>query len=449
MSRRDETFILYYWEDFEEYETENPSCYYCLSESTVQILLSALRFAGWRTRWRLDRNDHSRRMESNYIWNKIDYMAALAHKEITTDMSCDLQAGFQSLADAILAAAEIQAASNKGCNVTVTNNCGDTSVATASTPTGLVNTIPHPTTGEPVPVFGTQPSLGIPSGEFPEGFDDEAQYLLDKCALANLIIDGLIASLRNLGALGVFNYVALAGLIVLAVTGAIVFPPAFIPIAAVVLGGLAGVIGLLALAADEISDNREEWVCALYEGDNVESIIAVVSDLIDGVVAAIGATGAAGVAVTQIILLLVNSDTLNQLFTKTAHLNYPDADCTGCLTAWRVYTSPTEYDSGSNFEDLYGQPISAYQDGSWPLSPPNEPFYIAQFGFAGTPTINLTISGRTGHSYLTDFNLYSDIDFSFSNRTYFSDTDPGSPYAYGCYYIVSSTPFTVTIEPVE
>lgn len=344
MSRRDETFILYYWEDYEQYEAENPSCYYCLSESTVQILLSALRFAGWRTRWRLDRNDHSRRMESNYIWNKIDYMAALAQKELITDMTCDLQAGFDSLADAIrdaspnqgllaLAAAMGRGAGSSSC-------CADDIVDNQHG--GYAGYFTQPETGETWPIFGTEPPLSIPPGEFPEGFESEAEYKLDKCQVANLVVDGAIASLRGLGALGVFNYIAVAGLIVLAITGAIIFPPAFIPIACAAIGVLALEVTVLTLAANEMQTHREELVCMLYNSDSVESALAVVADFVDGLIATLDLTGPKGMAVKQIILLLINGDTLNQLFSKVAHLSYPDADCSACEEPERTLYYPDE-----------------------------------------------------------------------------------------------------------
>lgn len=332
MPRRDETFILYYWEDYEQYETENPSCYYCLSESTVQILLSALRFAGWRTRWRLDRDDHSRRMESNYIWNKIDYMAALAQKELITDMSCDLQAGFDSLADAIRDASPNQGllalAAAMGRGSGSSSCCEDDIVDNQHG--GYAGYFTQPGTGETWPIFGTEPPLSVPPGEFPEGFESEAEYKLDKCQVANLVVDGAIASLRGLGALGVFNYIAVAGLIVLAITGAIIFPPAFIPIACAAIGVLALEVTVLTLAANEMQTHREELVCMLYNSDSVESALAVVADFVDGLIATLDLTGPKGMAVKQIILLLINGDTLNQLFSKVAHLSYPDADCAYC-----------------------------------------------------------------------------------------------------------------------
>jgi len=142
----------------------------------------------------------------------------------------------------------------------------------------------------------------------------------------------------------VFNGTALAALIVAALVGILIFPPAFIPIAAACIGFLSVEVTLLTLAANYIRDNREEWVCAIYNADSTEEAIAVLADLIDALVSAIGTTGGQGFWVKQLILLLCNTDTINQAMHNTAHQTYPDADCSGCgnecvgsdLTEWTV-----------------------------------------------------------------------------------------------------------------
>lgn len=185
-------------------------------------------------------------------------------------------------------------------------------------------------TGETIPIFGTQPPLSIEPGTFPAGYNDLQEYNLDKCQVANLIVDGAIGSLRGLGALGAFNYAGLAALIVLAITGAIVFPPAAIPIMGAALGFLAVEVTLLTLAANSLQEDRDEWVCTLYNAEGVEAAIAILSDLMDKLIETIGTTSLKGQIIKQILLLLFNSDTLNQLFSKTAHLTYPNADCSAC-----------------------------------------------------------------------------------------------------------------------
>lgn len=449
MPRRDETFILYYWEDYEQYEVENPSCYYCLSESTVQILLSALRFAGWRTRWRFDRNDHSRRMESNYIWNKIDYLAALAQKELITDMSCDLQAGFDSLADAIreaspnqgliaLASAIRQSGNSSCCDDIVINQNG-----------GIQGTVTAPGSGRTIPVYGSVPPISLPPGEFPPEFESEAAYMADKCQQANLIVSGVIGTLNGLALLDGVNIIGVGALIAAAAFGVITLGPAAIAVIAAIIPIAIGIGVYLAALADYISDHREEMVCIMYQSDSTEEAISVLADFIDTALDAIGVAGALTGYVGTIVLVLLNSDTLNALFQYTAHALYPDADCSGCLTGWRVYNSEETYSSGDDWQYLFGVEVSSYEDGVWPLTGENQPVHIVKIGFAGLVTVNIATSGHTSHLYLTEYYLYSDVDFSFTNVSYASDTFYGLPVTAGAIYIVSSSAFTVTLSEPE
>lgn len=363
MSRRDETFILYYWEDYEEYEEENPTCYYCLSESTIQIILDALRFVGWATRWRLDRQDNNPRFPKGETWDKIEALGALAQKELLTDMSCDLEAGFASLAEAIE-----NASPNNGLNALAeavaglkfssgSSGSGGSSGDCACQATiinqhgGIGGTFTQGGSSQPWPIFSTEPTLSVTPGTPPEGYDTWEEYRLDKCQVANLVIDGFIGSLRGLGALGVFNYITVAGLIVLAISGAIIFPPAFIPIAAAAIGMMALEVTTLSLFANYVQDNREEWVCALYNSDSVESALSVIADLIDGIIAAIGTSSTVGLAIKQLALLLLNGDTLNQLYSEVAHLQYPDADCSSCGCENLEITQDEAYNGTWDFAD--------------------------------------------------------------------------------------------------
>lgn len=185
--------------------------------------------------------------------------------------------------------------------------------------------------GEAVPIFGTQPPLDIPVGTFPEGYESLEEYQLDKCQMSNLIFDGWLASLRNLGALTVFNGIALAGLVVAALAGAIVFPPAAIPIMCAAIGVLSVEVTILAVVADEMETNRNFWVCILYNSDSTEQIVALIADALDALIASLSTSNWVGFAIKQICLLLLNSDTLNGLMEKRAHLDYPGANCAGCI----------------------------------------------------------------------------------------------------------------------
>lgn len=242
-------------------------------------------------------------------------------------MSCNdsnIATAIEAIAQAIVTAsananASANASANACCEQTIINQGG-----------GYVGGTTDPTTGDPVPIYGTQPPKSIPSGEFPDGYEDLEEYQLDKCQMANLVISGVIASLNGLGALGVFNATALAALIVVAITGVIVFPPALIPVAAAAIGMMSVEVTLCALLSEEIASRRSQFVCVLYNADAVEPALAAVSELLDICIAALSTSSLFGIALKTLALSLFNADTLNQLFTKTAHLVFPDADCSGC-----------------------------------------------------------------------------------------------------------------------
>ncbi|MCK6627827.1 MAG: hypothetical protein L6R45_21955 [Anaerolineae bacterium] len=334
-------------------------------------------------------------------------------------------------------------------NINVSTGCCEETIINLGG--GSVGVVIQPGTGQPIPIYGTQPPIVLPTGTIPDGYESQEEYDLDKCQMANLIIDDAIESVRRLGAITTFNTIALAGLIIASVVGVIIFPPAAIGVAVGALIVISGVTGALAGLLLGMQEKRQELVCALYEGDTVDSIIGTLADIFDEIIEAIPGVGLAGTALKTLALVLMNSETLNQLFKKQAHADYPNADCSGCGPNWRIYSSQEDYTSGENINDLVDMVIDSFADGVWPLEGENQPVYLVKFSFGGdsAPVINFNISGRTDHLYLTDFNMYSDLDHSFANRTYFSDTDPGNPYGYGGYYIVSSTPFTVTITSIE
>lgn len=336
MPRRDDTFIIYYAEDFQEYETSNPSDLYCLSASTIDIILSALRFATWPTRWRSDRADYRSKV-SPTEWGNLKKWGELAIQEVTYEMGCDINEGLSAIAVSLQSLANSTKSNNDllGRAIAAAAACCEEQVINQGG--GVIGSITQPIGGNEYPIFGTEPTLEVPTGTFPDGYTDEAEYLADKCQMANLVVTGVIGTLRGLGALGVFNGVALAGLIVACLVGVLVFPPAFIPIAAACIGLLSVEVTLLTLAANEIDANRGEWVCAIYKSESVESALAIIADLCDALIATIGATDLRAMAVKQILLLLFNGDTVNQAFKKTAHVVYAGADCSDCTSPdWEI-----------------------------------------------------------------------------------------------------------------
>lgn len=262
-----------------------------------------------------------------------EYLEMLSELDyrLSGGFSMSLETALESIADAITALAGAGSSTELTSVVraiATSNVCCEQQIITQGG--GVIGSTEQPIGGNDVPIFGTEDPLSLEPETFPEGYTDLTEYRLDKCQVSNLVVDGVIGTLRNLGAFGVFNGVALAGLIVAAIVGIIVFPPAFIPVAAAAIGFLSVEVTLLTLAANEMEENRDEWVCTIYNADGTDAAIAVLADLIDALIATIGATGGAAFWVKQILLLLFNADTLNKAMYKAAHITYPDADCSGC-----------------------------------------------------------------------------------------------------------------------
>lgn len=207
------------------------------------------------------------------------------------------------------------------------NCCGSAENTISNSIQNFVN---QPIGGNDIPVYGSEPSVALDSGDIPIGYESLAEYDADKCRKANSLINAVIASLRALGAITTFNFTGLTVIVLMAISGVLVVAPPLIPI---LVGGiivLAVSIHVLDDAADEIEANKEEWVCALYEGDNTEGIIGNLADLIDTLVGVIGVTGPVGGAVKLVILVLLNGDNINKLLTNAPMLGITEIDCNVC-----------------------------------------------------------------------------------------------------------------------
>jgi hypothetical protein len=330
MPRRDDTFIIYYAEDFQAYETDNPSNLYCLSESSIDIILSALRFATWPTRWRLDRQDYRGKVSVSE-WEGLRKWGELAIQEVTYEMGCDINDGLTNIANALSAAAtsNAQAMAKLSNSVVVLANaqCCEIPVGADAGVQGSVDT---GDTG-PIPIYGTVPiTEGREPGTFPPEFETEGDYLENRCAIANLIVDGVMNTLHGLSTLSVFNATAAAALIGLVAAGILVLPVVVIPILVGCILALAGFVTYFEGMRNEIANRREEYVCILYQGETIEVMIALLADFIDAVLAIVGGAGWATRILKQVFLLLNNPDTLKQLFDGVAGASYTDADCSGC-----------------------------------------------------------------------------------------------------------------------
>lgn len=210
--------------------------------------------------------------------------------------------------------------------------CSDLQIDAAG---GFQGTVTSPL-GVVTPISGSVPPESVTPGEFPEGFDDLESYLLSKCQTANAIADGVLGALRALSNLTIVQFTLATIGVILGFVGAIIFPPAAFPTLFIALGILGGVTGLLFAMAELLEENRDEFVCILYEGDGSASIISVLSDFLDGLIELVTTTGPFAAALKVVVLTLLNSDTLNQLFSSAAAQAYGSADCSGCAACENI-----------------------------------------------------------------------------------------------------------------
>jgi hypothetical protein len=236
-------------------------------------------------------------------------------------MACndtELADSFNNIAVAIRLLASNQAGG--GC-------CADNQTALNNSIQNFVN---QPLGGNPLPVYGSEQPLELEPGQIPEGYDDFAEYDADKCRKANALITATIASQRALGAISAANFAGLSAVAIMAISGVLVVQPYLIPLLIAALVVLAATMHHLDAAADAMQDNYEEWVCTLYEGDNVSGLVGAIGDLLDVLVGIIGVTGPISFAVKTVVLILLNADNLNKLLSSAPMLGVADIDCSSC-----------------------------------------------------------------------------------------------------------------------
>jgi hypothetical protein len=197
---------------------------------------------------------------------------------------------------------------------------------------GIQGTVETPVGEEVYPMIGGESPYTLPVGqEYPEDEFASLESFQDyKCAAANQIVDGAIATLNTLGALTIANMVGVAVIIGLAFASVIAFPPAGVPILIGALGFLVGGFVVMQDLADELVTNRDDLVCALYEGESTEGAIGAVMDLIDEALATLALGAAVEPHVRIVALFIFSTDTVNRLWNGLLDYAYPGADCSGC-----------------------------------------------------------------------------------------------------------------------
>lgn len=287
-------------------------------------------------------------------------------------MSCS-----ENTTNALLAIA--QAIASSGCGQTT----GEPDVyCYQSSNFGIQNLITIDT-GAQVPLYGTQPPAILPESGYPVGYETLEDYDADKCAKVNKFVDDWETTFRNLGTYA--WYQSLAGLAVLAAcfVGVIVVPYAAIPTILFILLATEGLsAGFIALA-NYISDNREDLVCTLYATPGVEGAIIALSAFLTIAIAFISPVGAVAIALKQIALAVVSTDSLNYLYSTVAMDVYPDADCGDCEGPC---TSGVEIDFSTGVSGFAIVEEDGCQEASGTPSFTAESGYCRMFA-TGTPSI--------------------------------------------------------------
>lgn len=311
-----------------------------------------------------------------------------------------------------------------------------------------------PPGGSPTPIYGTQPILDVPPGEFPPGYEDEAAYLLDKCQVANLLVNGLIATLRSLALLDLGDAKTVAALIVVAVASVIIFPPTLIPAIGGALIILVGANIILDAVADHISANRDEWICALYKNDGVQVVVGAIAELLDILIAEIEVSGPIGLAIKAIALLIMNGDTLNQLFSLVAHQTFPDANCDDCTPCQGIENDLNFLDDRPHSSIILGTgdlTIDGVERTLSSVLSANGNHYI-DFGYYGTdndpkmPCCNyaIRITGLTNSpKWHNAIDCEDNTFYSFGTLV---SVDDGGVMTHSAFYKEDDNSFTVTLK---
>lgn len=237
-------------------------------------------------------------------------------------MSCtdDVATALQAIATAL--------ANQGGCSdVTVVGGGGAVDVSCYANSNAGIQDYITLTDGTIWPIFGSQPIAELPESGYPEGYPNVEDYDTDKCRKATKIVDDFVDSLNNLGNIswgtGAIGVVA----VLAAIVGLITVPPVAIPLLLFALTANVGITALVIELSNEVEANREDLICLLYEGENVQFILNSVSDFFDVIIAAIAPAAALGIALKSIAMWLMSGDTLNFLFSASAANLYPNADC--------------------------------------------------------------------------------------------------------------------------
>jgi len=243
-------------------------------------------------------------------------------------MTCDLTEGLGLIADAIVTASNKGAISELAAAVNAIaqkNFCCDDQTSVVVNVNGGVNG----TLTDGTVTYGTTPPI-TPPVTIPEGYESLEQYEAQKCAIAHAVVTGVVYALDALTAVASVNAIAATIGIILAAIPLVPVSPVLIPVLVPLVATAWLASGVLHAAALMVEENREELVCILISGNSIEIIFEQLSEALDIMIAAMAWSGPVALAVKSFIMVLINADTLNQLYGEFAGIMYPAADCEFC-----------------------------------------------------------------------------------------------------------------------
>lgn len=438
MPRRDDTFIIYYAEDFAEYETSNPSNLYCLSQSSIDIILSALRFATWPTRWRADRQDYRSKVSASE-WQNLKKWGELAIQEVTYEMACDINESLDQINTTLEGVSgwleQLTGITALIEQVTsIITELGDlAALATIATNTGNINTTLgglelSPTTNvnvtnnHPITVSGggsCSPNCAPGSGAFtppdasagqttpgegPGGYEPPEnwggtpeEYDAYKCKAATFIVDSYLTY--------VAKFSAFASIGLTAITVSMFFAPmpdkfmalvspvlAFALFAYLLTVAIAGNVlaGYLGTYYSNLNSVRDDTICELYNATSVgDARTAITNWLTDNLPAGLGSVPG---FVDYHVSSLFTNEVLNILFDQYDALSdEPDGDCSNC-------------DVGPGLLVIVGS-------GSELIEPDNQWVTLTSENVGGSVWMvrlsDQVEDGGTGHSYICEWRNYT------------------------------------------
>jgi len=300
--------------------------------------------------------------------------------------------------------------------------------------------------GQNVPVYGNEPPAVLQPGDVPPGWVGTTnEYRISKCNLAKGIITGYIQSLRNLSQLLFVQTTLGTVAVIAALAGILVFPPFAIPALIAALVVLVGANAFVVSLANEVEADYDLWVCALYAGDSTETILDRIAELLDQAIARIPDVNPWVSALKTLGILLMNTDTLNQLFTLTGQYGGGDLDCESCGAVTTIeYGTPvvSEVIPVSTLTRYASAEVAGW-GGCGDLQ-----FYVILRKDGDATIVDVDIIGTaTPCDYEATPKLWSMYEGDLGTQVYNSNTKPEFPITTqaGSIFILAGTPFEVDV----